>query len=148
MRLLGATLAFVHAGATVAVSSDRIERELIDQVIAKLDLTSFPNSTGPRREPGKKTLADYGFVVVEPTPRGAQLYLADRGWMMAFVILQATPSTVEICLYDRGLRKAGDAFGPSYDARSALTLTRTDDGRYVASELTGGSHACANDPPK
>ena len=125
----------------------------VDGVIAHLDLSSFPNSTGPRRSPGKRSFADYGFTEVELTSEGATLYRPDHSWMMWFSILTTGPSTIRICFGDQGLQRPGDIRAPEYDARSALLLlTRGNDAVtaadpwWQAKEIPGGFSTCQNNP--
>lgn len=117
------------------------------RVIAHLDLTSFPNSIGPRREPGKKSFADYGFTEVELTPDGAMLYRPDHGWMMYFRILKQDRSPMQICFGDRGLQRPQDVRAPSYNAQSALAISASEEQWWKAHEQRGGFGTCRNDPP-
>ena len=119
----------------------------VQDVIAHLDLTSFPNSTGPRREPGKRSLADYGFTDVEMIPGGAKLYRPDRGWVMTIRVLETHGSSIRICLRDRGLKRANDIRAPSYDTQSALLVHASDQRWWRASQQRGGFATCRNDPP-
>lgn len=119
----------------------------VHQIVTHLDLGSFPNSTGPRREPGKKSFADYGFTVVELTDDGAALYAPDHGWTMRFRIVGRDSSSIRVCLQDRALPRPGAISNPSYDARSALVLTPSGAPWWKADEVRGGFETCANDPP-
>lgn len=126
--------------------------DAIDAVIAKLDLNSFPNSTGPRRQAGKHSFADYGFTEVEKRSDGATLTSTGGGWVMAFRILSASQKAIKLCLVDQGRMRPGDVRAPSYDARSALIVTRASmtpgEGVYwTAWEVRGGFANCRNAPP-
>jgi len=97
--LLFASSALVSAAPTPA-SKQKIAR----QVIARLDVTSFPNSIGPRRQKGKKTFADYGFKRVTMTRNGADLIQAfgdNDDWLMSIEVLRASSSEILICLQDK-----------------------------------------------
>ncbi len=144
MGLVAALAALVANGAPLAASS--YDRQ-VHAVIANLDLTSFPNSVGPRREPGKTTFADYGFVDLETIANGAILTQEDKGWMMSFTILSAGPSGLRLCFHDRGLARPGDVIGPSYNTWSALFVSTAWRGLWTARQIPGGFANCRNDPP-
>lgn len=115
-------------------------------VIRNLDLTSFPNSVGPRRIPGKTTFADYDFVLVDKTAGGARLLRTDRSWEMRFIILSAGPKRLQLCFYDSALAGPGQTFRPTYRATSALLVTKAPRGHWSARQVTGGFPKCRNDP--
>lgn len=138
-----AVVAFVASGSSPAALTDANE---IDSVIENLDLTSFPNSIGPRRVSGKTTFVDYGFVHIEKTSVGADLIREDRGWMMGFRIVSAGPRSLRLCFYDRGIAKSGH-LTPSYNATSALLVSKRPSGRWTANQASAGFANCQNDPP-
>lgn len=119
---------------------------ITDAVIQHLDLTSFPNSVGPRRLPGKTTFADYGFVDVTKTADGARLLQTDKGWMMRFEVLSADATSVRLCFHDTGLAKPGKPRAPSYNATSALLVSTASQGTWTARQVPAGFANCKNDP--
>lgn len=116
-------------------------------LVANLDLTSFPNSTGPRRAAGEFTFADYGFTQVEMTPGGAKLTASDGSWVMSFEIVSNSSGTVEICFHDQAIGRSGQIFRPSYNATSALRVTKSPRGKWSAQQVARGYLNCWNDPP-
>lgn len=104
----------------------------MDQMIRRLDLTSFRNSTGPRRAAGKRTLADYGFSKTRRSNQGATMTSLDGGWMMSFQILTTSDAVVDVCFRDRALQRQTDRVRPSYDATSALRITKATKGYWTA----------------
>ena len=129
---------------SVAVASPEPSRQLlVQQIVRDLDLTAFRNSTGPRREPRKRSFADYGFTQVDLRDAGASLYQSDRGWMMSFEVLSAAATTVDICFHDQGLKRPQDSWAPTYNAWSALRLKRTSSG-FSVSEVRAGLPGCAS----
>lgn len=144
LGIVAALAALIAHGSPLAASS--YDRQ-IHAVIGNLDLTSFPNSVGPRREPGKTTFADYGFVDLETIANGASLTQEDKGWMMSFTILSAGPSGLRLCFHDRGLARPGDVIGPSYNTWSALFVSTARRGLWTARQIPGGYAGCRNDPP-
>lgn len=142
-KILAAIQILVASGSSLASSTYAIE---IDGVIKHLDLTTFPNSVGPRRMPGKTTFADYGFVRVEKTVNGAKLVRDDKGWTMGFTIISAGPKSLRICFYDQGLARPGDIRAPSYNATSALLVSKSRRGVWAAKQVLAGLPDCQNDP--
>jgi len=142
--ILLAFAAIVASGPSLATSFDDGE---IDSVIKNLDLTTFPNSIGPRRTPGKTTFSEYGFVHVEKIVHGANLVEKDKGWMMSFKILSSAPESLRLCFHDRGLVAPGEARAPSYNATSALLVLKSPQGRWTAKQIPAGFADCQNDPP-
>lgn len=118
----------------------------VRDVIQNLDLTSFRNSVGPRRLPGKTTFADYDFVLVEQTPAGARLLRTDRSWEMSFIILSAGPGRLQLCFHDSALKGPGQTFRPTYNATSALLVTKTPHENWSARQVAGGFPKCRNAP--
>jgi hypothetical protein len=143
LKILAAFTALVASGSSLASSIGAGE---IDGVIKYLDLTTFPNSVGPRRMPGKTTFADYGFIHVENTASGAKLVRDDKGWTMGFSIISAGPTSLRLCFYDRGLAQPGDVFVPSYNATSALLVSKSRRGMWAAEQVPAGFANCQNDP--
>ncbi|WP_017914141.1 hypothetical protein [Xanthomonas sp. SHU 166] len=132
----------------VGASSPVVSQQagVVDAVIQQLDLTSFPNSVGPRRLPGKTTFADYGFVDVTKTAHGARLLEADKGWMMRFEVLSADATSVRLCFHDTGLARPGATQAPSYDATSALLVSTASQGKWTARQIPAGFADCKNAP--
>ncbi|WP_420010102.1 pesticin immunity protein [Xanthomonas sacchari] len=117
---------------------------ITDAVIQHLDLTSFPNSVGPRRLPGKTTFAD--FVDVTKTADGARLLQTDKGWMMRFEVLSADATSVRLCFHDTGLARPGESRAPSYNATSALLVSTASQGMWTARQVPAGFADCKNAP--
>jgi hypothetical protein len=133
--------------AAVEARSEPTTRAIGDAIIDRLDLTSFDNSVGPRREANKRTFSDYGFTMVERTEKGARLYRQEGGWMMGFDVLSASPTSVQLCFVDSALMRPGDIGRPSYDARSALLVSRGESAYWSARQVPEGFPGCSNNPP-
>ena len=131
----------------IATAPSHATNGAAQQIIERLDLTSFSNSVGPRRIPGKTSFADYGFTTVEEGVDGATLKQADGGWEMAFEILATTPGTVDICFHDRGIQRPGDIIGPSYNATQALRVTMSQGAGWPARQIREGLPGCRKSPP-
>lgn len=118
----------------------------INAIIKNLNLTSFPNSVGPRRLAGRTSFADYGFVIVEKSSNGASIFSKDKGWVMSFRVLSTGPRSLQLCFHDRGLGRPGDATVPSYNATSALVVSKLPRGLWTAKQVRAGFANCKNDP--
>lgn len=94
-------------------------------IAGMIDLTSFPNSTGPRREDGLRTFADYGFTEVTVVDGTAELREADGSWMFAVTVLSGDGDRAVICVVDRALG------GPSYHTQDPV-MFELRDGMLVA----------------
>ena len=67
-------------------------------MLQRLDATSFDNSTGPRREPGRHTFADYGFTQVTGFPDGwSYAAEADGSWTIGVLVLDDAPRRKLLC---------------------------------------------------
>lgn len=108
MRLFGIVgLALLLDGgvATAQPGTDaawgRHRAAIARQMIARLDVTSFPNSTGPRRRAGERTLAQYGFTHVELFDDGwAQAQMADGSWQVGVFVLDDGAHRKRLCFTD------------------------------------------------
>ncbi len=140
---LVALAVLVASGSSTATSSRASD---VDGVIQNLDLTTFPNSTGPRRLPERTTFADYGFVIIKKIEGGAEIVRDDRGWEMSFTIPSATPTFLHLCFFDKGLGRPGNGSVPSYNSTSALLVTKSRKGRWSAKQVAKGFPSCQNDP--
>ena len=95
------------------------------QVIADLDVMSFPNSIRPQSRPGARTFAQYGFTQVVPTEGEAgsvDVYLPDRTWLFRITVLGNKGGDVTICVVDQALN------GGTYLTQEPLELQRRGDG--------------------
>ncbi len=98
-------------------------------VAARLDMTSFPNSIGPRRSEGKFTLADYGFTQVEADGQAVRFTEPEGGWIFTVTVLDERVGRLRLCVADTAEN------GGSYDTVKAIE---------VVEGATGLLHATAN----
>lgn len=109
-------------------------------ILQHLDLNSFPNSTGPRREPTRHTPADYGLAKTESFDDGwAQASEPNNGWHMAVFMLDGEANTRTICFTDAG------GNGATFRATQALHVTLDASGRWRAIQVTD-QVGCKNRP--
>jgi len=84
-------------------------------ILPRLDLTSFRNSTGQARAAGLKRPGDWGFTELE-TADGVATLVRPGEWAISLSLIRWTPEGVIVCFTDR----AGN--GGSYAAQSALRI--------------------------
>jgi hypothetical protein len=86
------------------------------RVAELLDLTSFPNSTGPRREGALRTFRDFGFSDVERDGDSIRAFEGGRTWMIALTVLERNDERLLLCVVDQALN------GGSYFAVAAVEV--------------------------
>ncbi|AYO78684.1 pesticin immunity protein [Sphingobium yanoikuyae] len=126
--------------ASSATVISAVKDDAVDSVLENLDLTSFPNSTGPRRVSGKKTFSDYGFSVIRKDRLSAYMEMGSHEWAMSFDVLSMTDSQMTICFRDRARN------GGSYNAVSALSLSKSPEGMWTGKQLERALPNCRNAP--
>jgi len=99
MTALILTLGLLMAGAPAHPGRPMSATE----VARRLDVTTFPNSTGPERRPDARTLRDYGFTRMEPGDRG-DVYLhrdqAEVRWTFGIRVLTWSEGKGMLCISD------------------------------------------------
>lgn len=106
-------------------------------VTTKLDITSFPNSTGPRRKEGLRTFADYGFTSVARDGNAAVLDAADKSWTFRVSILDRGDKAMKLCILDRALN------GGSYFSVKPIEVAQGKDGLFRATGNPVADPNCA-----
>jgi hypothetical protein len=102
---------------------------------ARLDLGSFANSTGPRRQPGRKTPYDYGFSQVSIADGWASFVSPTLGWRLGVRVLKKEPGRTLVCFVDEAKN------GGSYFHQTALILTRAP-GQFYRATPAPPTRAC------
>lgn len=109
------------------------------EVLHGLDLTSFRNSTGPRREVGLRRPVDWAFSGLSIAGGQASLERPKDGWTISLEILRTTSDGVIACFNDQARN------GGSYSAQTALHIVRDDVGGYRVVDETVRDPDC---PPR
>jgi hypothetical protein len=99
-----------------------VHAETAQNLGERLDMTSFPNSIGPRREDGARTLKDYGFTKVQIEGETVRFLEPDESWVFAVRPLATTAPQMALCIEDQALN------GGSYHIVEALEVTEGTDG--------------------
>ena len=101
------------------------------QVLADLDLTSFRNSTGPSRLPGRKHPRDWSFLTSTTANHRALLTSRLDGrddWVISLRVIRRSSDGIIACFYDRALN------GGSYNTASAIRIVPTVHGYRVVEQ--------------
>ncbi|WP_156363658.1 hypothetical protein [Sphingomonas sp. Leaf357] len=109
-------------------------------IMRRLDLNSFPNSTGPRRKISLHTPTDYGFTNFKVFPDGwAQLSEPNDEWHMSALLLDWKDGVATICFVDAG------GGGARYRATQVIRTSLDSGARWKAMQV-GDRPDCRNDP--
>src|ERR1700739_4901821 len=144
--LAAAALAYAPLG--LAGKKAAYPKENVAAFVAeKLDLTSLPSTFRPKKEKGKKTIADYGFTAKVVSENEAVIESASGGKKLAITILDQTSSGIYACVAEPG-ENGGTArmqtviFLKRKDA-SALLKARDSWREFAACPVIGGSDSTA-----
>src|SRR5882724_636951 len=117
-------------------------------VVEKLDLTSLPSAFRPKKEKGKKTLADYGFTAQRMDENEAIIEAPGGVRKLAIKVLDQKSSGIYVCVAEPG-ENGGQA-----KTQSVILLKRKDSnallkGRetfreFAACPVIGGSDSSSN----
>ena len=88
-------------------------------VVEKLDLTSLPSAFRPKKEKGKKTVADYGFTA-QKIDENEAIIEAGGARRLAIQVLDQTSSGIYVCVTEPG-DKGGET-----KTQSVVLLKRKD----------------------
>lgn len=127
-------LALLQPQDLATVTADAVDPV---EVARKLDVTSFPNSTGPRRKEGLRTLADYGFTTATRDGNAAVFELADKSWTFRVSLIDRSDKALKLCILDRALG------GGSYFSVKPIEVAPGKDGLYRATGNPVADPNCA-----
>jgi hypothetical protein len=111
----------------------------LEDVARRLDLRSFPNSTGPRRTPNAARPADYGFTMLKREGASISLIQSDGSWELGFSPIGREGDTLLLCIRDQALN------GGSYDTQEPVAVRKEADGLFHASRTKAHPSSC---PPR
>ncbi len=147
-KVLLAVVALSYSPLAVAGNEAAYPKENVAAfVVEKLDLTSLPSEFRPKKEKGKKTLADYGFTAQRIDENEA---IVDSGGVrrLAIKVLDQKSSGIYVCVTEPGENGGGTK------AQSVVLLKRKTPntllkGResfreFAACPVIGGSDSTTN----
>jgi hypothetical protein len=147
-KTLLAVAALAYAPMGLASDKAAYPKEKVAAFVAeKLDLTSLPSTLRPKKEKGKRTIADYGFSAQTVSQNETVIEGASGGKKFAITILDQTSSGIYACVAEPG-ENGGAAktqtviFLKRKDA-SALLKARESWREFAACPVIGGSDSTA-----
>jgi hypothetical protein len=147
-KLVLALAALSYAPLVVAGNEAAYPKEKVAAfVVEKMDLTSLPSAFRPKKEKGKKTLADYGFTAQTVNENEAVIE-AGGVRRLAINVLEQKSSGIYVCVAEP------EENGSQAKAQSVILLKRKDSnallkGResfreFAACPVIGGSNSLGN----
>jgi len=102
-KVLLALVALSYSPFVVAGNEASYPKEKVAAfVVQKLDLTSLPSEFRPKKEKGKKTLADYGFTAQRTDENEAIVEAASGMRRLTIKVLDEKGSGIYVCVMERG----------------------------------------------
>lgn len=102
MKMLCGMIALSGASVALANNAASLPREkLTEFVVEKLDVTTLPSVLRPKRDHGKKTFSDYGFVTSSLNKNQA-VVVTPSGTQINIKILEQKTSEVYVCVAGTG----------------------------------------------
>jgi len=99
MKLVSGVFLLVCMPLAVAQNDKAYPREKVAEfVVEKLDVTSIPSAIRPKREKGKKTLGDYGYVTRKLDDHEALVEARQGRSQLTIRILEENKSGIYVCL--------------------------------------------------
>jgi hypothetical protein len=121
IKVVLALAALSYTPLTVAGDKDVYPKERVAEfIVEKLDVTSLPAALRPKKEKGKKTLADYGFSAQEVGERETIIQAVGGSRKLSIKVLDQRSSGIYACVTEPG-QIAGQA-----KMQSVILLKRND----------------------
>lgn len=120
-KLLLLVVAMSSAPLVVAGNEAAYPKENVAAFVAeKMDFTSLPSAFRPKKEKGKKTLADYGFTAQAVTENEAVIAAVGGARRLSIKVLEQKSSGIYVCVAEPGEN------GREAKAQSVILLKRKD----------------------
>jgi len=130
-KVLLAVVALSYAPLVMAGGEAAYPKEKVAAfVVEKMDLTSLPSAFRPKKEKGKKTLADYGFTAQTVNENEAVIEAAGGVSRLAIKVLDQKVSGIFVCVAEPG-ENGGQA-----KTQSVILLKRKDSSALLKGHLT------------
>jgi hypothetical protein len=147
-KTLLAVAALAYAPLGLASNKAAYPKEKVAAFVAeKLDLTSLPSTLRPKKEKGKRTIADYGFSAQTVSENETVIEGVSGGKKFAITILDQTSSGIYACVAEpgenRGAAKIQTVIFLKRKDASALLRARESWREFSACPVIGGSDSTA-----
>jgi hypothetical protein len=138
MKMLSGMVLLACASLSLGKNLESYPKEkLAEFVVEKLDLTSLPDTIRLKREKGKKTLGDYGYLTRTIDQKGALLQEPQGRSQIAISVLQETQSGIYVCVNGQSKKEGSEQF-----QRVFLLKLKNADGLLKGRESSKGFAAC------
>src|SRR6202048_1171230 len=99
MKVMSGLFLLVCMPLAVAKSDEAYPKEKVAEfVVEKLDVTSIPSAIRPKREKGKKTFGDHGYVTRKLDDNQALIETPQGRSQITISILERSKSGIYVCL--------------------------------------------------
>jgi hypothetical protein len=107
MKVMSGVFLLVCMPLGVAKSDKAYPKERVAEfVVEKLDVTSIPSAIRPKREKGKKTFGDYGYVTRKVDDKEALVESPQGRSQVTVSVLEENKSGIYVCLNGRGEKQS------------------------------------------
>ena len=108
MKVMSGVFLLVCVPLAVAKSDEAYPKEKVAEfVVEKLDVTSIPSAIRPKREKGKKTFGDYGYVTRKLDDNEALVEAPQGGSQVTINILEQNKSGIYVCVNGQAQKQSG-----------------------------------------
>jgi hypothetical protein len=108
MKVMSGVFLLVCMPLAVAKSDEAYPKEKVAEfVVEKLDVTSIPSAIRPKREKGKKTFGDYGYVTRKLDDNEALVEAPQGGSQVTINILEQNKSGIYVCVNGQTQKQSG-----------------------------------------
>ena len=149
IKVMFAVAALAYAPLALAGEKAAYPKEKVAAfVVEKLDVTSLPSAIRPKKEEGKKTLADYGYKAQKVEENEAIIEAVDGGRRLSIRVLDQRPSGIYVCVAEAG-QNSGEAKTQSVvllkmKDPNAVLKGRESFREFASCPVIGGSAPTAN----
>ena len=103
MKLFCGVMALACVPAALAKNDAAYPKEKVAEfVVAKLDVTTLPPAMQPKRDKGKKTLSDYGYVTRQVDENAALVEAASGDSQINIKVLERKSDGIYVCIAGPG----------------------------------------------
>jgi hypothetical protein len=148
-KLLLLVVVLTYAPLVVAGNEAAYPKEKVAAfVVEKMDLTSLPSAFRPKKEKGKKTLADYGFTAQRMDENEAIFEASGGVRRLAIKILDQNSSGIYVCVAEPGENgsqaKTQSVIHLQRKGSNTLLKGRESFREFAACPVIGSSDSSAN----
>jgi hypothetical protein len=111
MKMLSGMVLLACASLSLGKNLESYPKEkLAEFVVEKLDVNSLPDMIRLKREKGKKTFGEYGYVTRTIDQKGALLQEPQGRSQIAISVLEETQSGIYVCVNGQSKKESNEQF--------------------------------------